>query len=385
MHAPRFLLLLAAVAACRDVAEPPHQFTQHLLADRQLLPHGCRGAHAGPRNERAVRDDHTDSQGQVRKGGCQLLYVTNSTVEAVTVYTLDAIGNVLQTDAITGSSTGLNNPDAVAVDAAGNIYVANFGTATPATASITIYAPGASGDATPTATIAGSNTGLSTPQGIAVDAAGIIYVANDFIGGPASRITVYAPGASGNATPDRSISGGLDRPRGIAVDAVGNIYVTNEEADNVTVYAAGANGLTTPIARIEGLNAGLFAPGGIVLDAAGSIYVTSIGSGPPVPASVRVFAPGANFDATPTVVIAGANTGLFVPFAMGLDAAGKIYVANGNNTVTVYAAGATGDATPLATIPATSATGGFHGYGLAVHSVRDRSDDQDSGEVDLTP
>ena len=113
------------------------------------------------------------------------------------------------------------------------------------------------------------------------------------------------------------------------------------------------------------------------MDAADNLYVTSIGSGSPVPASVRVFAPGANFDATPTVVIAGANTGLFVPFAMGRDAAGKIYVANGNNTITVYPAGASGDAPPLATIPATSATGGFHAYGLAVHTVLDNSDEVD--------
>jgi hypothetical protein len=43
------------------------------------------------------------------------------------------------------------------VDGAGNIYVANSG------GNITVYAPGASGNATPTATIAGSNTGLNSP------------------------------------------------------------------------------------------------------------------------------------------------------------------------------------------------------------------------------
>jgi len=188
-----------------NVAQPPRQVTQHLLAD-QVLPQPCRRAHPELRDDRPVRGDHPDQPGQARKAGCQLLYVTNSTIQGVTAYTLDGVGNVLQADTIIGSSTGLNNPDAVAVDAAANIYVTNFGAvSTPATASITIYAPGASGDATPTATIAGSNTGLSTPQGIAVDAAGTIYVANDFIGGPASRITVYAPGArrTGSRHPSR--------------------------------------------------------------------------------------------------------------------------------------------------------------------------------------
>jgi len=70
---------------------------------------------------------------------------------------------------------------------------------------------GASGNATPTATIAGGNTGLDNPFGIALDGAGNIYAANL----PGNSITVYAAGASGNATPTATISGnntGLNRP-----------------------------------------------------------------------------------------------------------------------------------------------------------------------------
>src|SRR6266702_2438782 len=97
------------------------------------------------------------------------------------------------------------------------LYVANAGGNT-----ITVYAAGASGNATPTATIAGGNTGLNVPVGIALDGAGNIYVTNL----NANSITVYAAGASGNATPTATIAG-HNGPFGIAVDGAGNIYVTS--------------------------------------------------------------------------------------------------------------------------------------------------------------
>src|SRR5437773_2249047 len=107
----------------------------------------------------------------------------------------------------------------------GKLYVANyFGS------SITVYAAGASGNATPTATIAGGNTGLNNPAGIALDGAGNIYVAND--GG--NSITVHAAGSSGNVTPMATIAGGntgLNNPYGIAVDGAGNSYVANTDAN----------------------------------------------------------------------------------------------------------------------------------------------------------
>src|SRR2546422_3762860 len=78
------------------------------------------------------------------------------------------------TATITGSNTGLSQPEGIAFDAAGDLYVANV-----SNNGITAYAAGTTGNATPTATIAGDNTGVSGPQGIALDAAGPLYVANN--------------------------------------------------------------------------------------------------------------------------------------------------------------------------------------------------------------
>src|SRR3989454_12224851 len=72
------------------------------------------------------------------------------------------------------------------------LYVVNSGAN-----SVAAYAPGASGDAAPTAGIhGGSNTGLNGPRGIALDAAGNIYVANYCV----RTVTVYAPGEIGRAS-----------------------------------------------------------------------------------------------------------------------------------------------------------------------------------------
>ena len=85
----------------------------------------------------------------------------------------------------------------MAFDASGNIYVTNNCNAT-----ITIYAKGSSGNAAPIAIIGGSNTGLTDPQGIALDSSGNIYVTDQgFADRHAGAVLVYAAGSNGNVAP----------------------------------------------------------------------------------------------------------------------------------------------------------------------------------------
>jgi hypothetical protein len=126
----------------------------------------------------------------------------------------------------------------------------------------------------PLATIAGQNTGLNIPTGIAVDASGNIYVANPGNAAGGGSVTVYAANPSGtlNEAPLATISGGstgVASPKGVAVAADGKIYVANAffNPPSVTVYAANPSGTVNeaPIATITGNATGLIGPVGIAI------------------------------------------------------------------------------------------------------------------------
>ena len=80
------------------------------------------------------------------------------------------------------------------------IYVANSGEDSGAAASVLVFARRADGDVAPERTIAGSNTGMINPDGIAVDAAGRIYVADPFAA-TSGAVLIFGPNADGNAAP----------------------------------------------------------------------------------------------------------------------------------------------------------------------------------------
>ena len=71
----------------------------------------------------------------------------------------------------------------------------------------------------PGVSIRGGNTGLANPEGIALDPSGNIYVVNRAVG----TMTKFPGGASGNIKPSFAI-GGLASPICIAVDSAANLY-----------------------------------------------------------------------------------------------------------------------------------------------------------------
>jgi sugar lactone lactonase YvrE len=268
-------------------------------------------------------------------------------------------------------------PYGVALDASGKIYVANR-TGGGGNGSVTVFAAHPSGmlDETPLATITGSNTGLANPSAIALDTSGRIYVTNSAAAGGGS-VTVYAANPSGtlNETPLATIAGGntgLDAPDGVAFDGGANIYVTNENGGSggngsVTVYAANPSGALNeaPLATISGSNTGLRNPIGLAVDGAGRIDVVDFFTN-----SLTVYPanPSGTLNEAPLATIAGSSTLLGSPDGIALDASGKLYVANGYGAITVYAANPSGtiDEAPLGTITGDT-TSLFGPVGVAVH------------------
>ncbi|TMI77234.1 MAG: hypothetical protein E6H05_00960 [Bacillati bacterium ANGP1] len=138
-----------------------------------------------------------------------------------------------------------------------------------------------------------------------------LYVANS--GG--DSITIYAPFSNGPAAPIRTISG-LTSPSGVAVNAAGETFVANSSTNSITVYSLGANGNAAPIRTISGLLTQLDNPQGIALDAAGNLYVANVGTTTPptpTPSSITVYGPTATNNAAPINKISGASTGLDHP------------------------------------------------------------------------
>jgi hypothetical protein len=252
------------------------------------------------------------------------IYVVNHTgLGSVTVYGAGANGNVAPLQTIGGSKTGMNGPEGIALDASLNIYVANSFGGVSGLGSVTVYATGANGNVTPIRTISGSNTGLNFPEGVALDASGNVYVTT-FVGGPSGlgSINVYAAAANGNVAPVRTITGSNTRlhgPVGIALGGGRGIYVANYDSPNrpapgsVTVYAAAANGNVVPVRTISGSNTGLFGSLGIARNARGNIHVANQNGATSRLGSVTVYAANANGNVVPIQTISGSQTGLKHP------------------------------------------------------------------------
>lgn len=247
--------------------------------------------------------------------------------DSITVYPAGSNANVTASATISSGSshdkTGLNLPDAVAVDSNGFIYAANILAGYNQNGSITMYAPGSNGNVAPVSTLAGPHTGLSGPIGIALDSSNNLYVLNDF-SSPSGSITVYPPGFGGDTAPTWAIQGndskdqtGFDNPTAIAIDG-SYIYVTNEGsvsgfADSVTIYRLGTYGNVAPIATISGPLTQLNLPDGIALDSRGNIYVANEVYFGGCNGLITIYPPGSNGNVAPSRVISGSLTGLADP------------------------------------------------------------------------
>jgi hypothetical protein len=246
-----------------------------------------------------------------------------------------------------GPATGatLRGPTGVAVDTAGNVYIADAGNNAIRKVSngvITTFAgngtPDYSGDNGPATSAA-----LLGPTGVAVDTAGNVYIAdagNNVIREVSSGvITTFAGtkgtiGYSGDNGP--AIGATFDYPAGVAADGSGNVYIADIDNNAIRKVAKGvmttfAGDGTSGYSGDNGPPPGaeLNHPGGVAVDGAGNVYIADMTNN-----VIRKVSKGAIATlAGGGSVIFGDNgpakdAALFSPFGVAADASGNVYIAD---------------------------------------------------------
>ncbi len=273
----------------------------------------------------------------------------------------------------TGSAARFNAAYGVSADAAGNVYVADTwnntirkitsaGTVTTLAGLAAGYPPAAGSVGATDG--AGSVARLNFPQSVAVDTAGNLYVAdthNNTIrkitaAGIVSTLAGVAPAQSLGATDATGSSARFSGPHGLAADAVGNLYVA--DTLNSTIRKIAANGAVTTLAGTagtigsadgQGAGASFRYPYGLATDAAGNVFIADTYNH-----VVRKITPGGLV----TTLAGGAGingptdgTGpaarFNYPKGIAVDSAGNAYVAD-TNSGTIRKITATGGVTTFA-------------------------------------
>ena len=289
----------------------------------------------------------------------------NSTIRLVTPPTGSVsawVSTLAGTPPNPGSAAGFsttarfNGPGGLAADVLGNVYVADTGNSV-----IDLIPP--SGMVIPLAGMAGSpgnNDGavgtatFTNPQGVAVDGSGNVYVADTgdstirmIQNGQVSTLagTAGSPG-SGNGA---ALGGaGFNAPQSVAVDGLGNVYVADTGNNTIRMLQngqvstlAGTAGTTGHTDSADGAPS-FNAPSAVAVDSNGNLYVADTGNG-----TIREIAPPNGKTPTWTVTTLAGTAGQFgsadgtgpaasfnTPTALTVDMSGNVYVTDqGNSTV----------------------------------------------------
>jgi DNA-binding beta-propeller fold protein YncE len=269
----------------------------------------------------------------------------------------------------------LNFPTLIASDRTGHLFISDGESRRVRKVSpegiITVVAgngsTGFSGDGGP-ATAAP----LNWPRGLAVDAAGNLFIADHYNHrirkvSPEGIITTVA--GSGQERPEKGVSSGdgglatearLNGPHGLALDQAGNLYFA-ELGDRFgpnrgyRVRKVDLNGIITTVAGSDqkgfggdggpATQARLYGPAGVAVDSAGALFIADEGN-------YRVRKVDANGVITTVAGIgrqgyaiegaAATATGLLQPIGLAVDAAGNLLIADGDRVLKVVGVAAPG-------------------------------------------
>ena len=279
----------------------------------------------------------------------------NHTIRKVTsagvVTTLAGSAGFLGSTDATGSAARFNFPYGVSVDTAGNVFVADTGNNTirkVTSAGVVTTLAGLAGNSGST-NATGSAARFSSPQGVSVDTAGNVFVAdtnNHTIRKVTSAgvVTTLAGSAGSSGSTDATGSAArFYRPINVSLDTAANIFVADHY--NHTIRKVTSAGVVTTLAGAAGGrgsadNTGSAArfdfPAGVSVDTAGNVFVADYSNH-----TIRkVTSAGVVTTEAGLALNLGSNNGLGsdarfnYPTGVAVDTAGNVFVVDaGNHTI----------------------------------------------------
>ena len=202
---------------------------------------------------------------------------------------------------ITTLGGGFNSPEGVAVDGRGNVYVADTGNNTVK------EMPAGCASSSCVKTLGG---GFNNPRGMAVDGSGNVYVADN-----GHNAVKEMPAGCASSSCVTTLGGGFSCPWGVAVDGNGNVYVAdfcNFAVKEIPAGCASSSCVTT-------LSGGFGGPAGMAVDGKGNVYVADAGDN-----AVKEMPAGC----ASSSCIVELGGGFLHPTGVAVDASGNIYVAD---------------------------------------------------------
>jgi sugar lactone lactonase YvrE len=263
------------------------------------------------------------------------MYVLNNTSSSLSSFAPGATGNVAPTSTVSGATSTLSTPFKMAMDHAGNVWVANHGNNTVLEFTQAELAIG--GSPNPAVVLSANATpNINLPTSLAFDRSGDLWVTNGVSG--AGSLVEFTPAqlaASGSPTPAVTISGtGLDGPTSLALDGSGNLWVGNGINSTIVSFSPAqlaASGTPTPVVTLSATASSIATPSALAFGRSGNLWVAN----GVLPGTVVSFTP-AQLAATgapvPNVTLATNGTSLQTPDGLTFDAFGNLWVSNSNVT-----------------------------------------------------
>ncbi|HEY3044570.1 MAG TPA: hypothetical protein VGJ39_11120 [Vicinamibacterales bacterium] len=195
------------------------------------------------------------------------VFITIQYPPKVVVYRKQASGDDKPIRVLEGPHTGIYDAHGVAIDVQKKLlFVSSWGNASDYRVagsgkfyppSITVFPLDANGDVAPLRVIQGPKTELNWAGGMSLDAdGGYLYIAND----QGNSVIAFRETDQGNVAPAKILRGsktGLKNPTGVAVDAKNKeLWVSNLGNSSATVYSLAANGDAAPLRTIRSAPAG---------------------------------------------------------------------------------------------------------------------------------